>query len=107
VPLRDRQSGLDNDFRGAIVFLIDPDQPCSITTEGMDVLYQLTSAEAETLALSVNGRSTSEISEIRDVATETVRTQVKSILAKIGAPRREELVRLATTVNPPVLPRPQ
>jgi len=57
-------------------------------------LYDLTVAESEVLALFVEGRDLAEISALRGVELETVRTQVKTIMAKLDVSRQVDLVRL-------------
>ncbi len=52
--------------------------------------------------LLVEGCETQTIADMRNVTAETVRTQVKSILAKTRTSKRSDVVRLALTVNLPV-----
>ena len=68
----------------------------------MEELYKLTPAEAEVLRLLVDGHATDELAEMRNVSLHTVRTQIKSVLAKTGTRKRPDLVRLALTVNLPI-----
>ncbi len=49
--------------------------------------------------LLVEGCETQTIADMRNVTAETVRTQVKSILAKTRTSKRSDVVRLALTVN--------
>jgi DNA-binding CsgD family transcriptional regulator len=101
-PLRDTRTGLGSSFRGAIVFVIDPENPRSITTRGMETLFDLTDAESKVLELIVSGSSTDEIAQTRAVSPNTVRSQIKSLLEKTGSSQRADLVRLAAAVNPPI-----
>jgi DNA-binding CsgD family transcriptional regulator len=54
--------------------------------------YALTSAETEVAIHIYNGKSSEAIARIRGVSTETIRSQIKSILAKLGVKRQVELV---------------
>jgi len=101
-PLRDCGGGPSSSFRGAIVFVIDPENTRSITTRGMDLLFDLTDAESKVLELVVSGSSTEEIAQMRSVTLHTVRSQIKSLLEKTRSSHRADLVRLAAVVNPPI-----
>ena len=57
-------------------------------------LYDLTTAESQTLARLVEGNTLDEISELRAVDRETVRSQVKSARHKLGVSRQADLVRI-------------
>lgn len=57
-------------------------------------LFDLTPAEARVAQAIASGHSLAEIAKNHGVATETVRTQLKSIFAKTGASRQVDLVRL-------------
>lgn len=101
-PLIDSTLGLSDGLRGAMVFIIDPQNRAVISTAGMEALYDLTSAEASVCRLLVDGHPTQDIADMRNVGLETVRTQVKSILGKTRSAKRADVVRLALTVNLPV-----
>jgi len=101
-PFRESRAGLGPSLRGAIVFLIDPANPRSITTRGMEMLFDLTDAESKVLDLLVSGSSTEEIAQKRLVSLNTVRSQIKSLLEKTRSSQRADLVRLAAAVNPPI-----
>lgn len=68
-------------------------QSSSLTPELLREKYSLTSAEAEILSLMVKGKSLSEISKIRSVKYETIRSQLKTIKSKFDVSRQTELVR--------------
>lgn len=71
--------------------------PCmhssTLTPELLREQYDLTPTEAEILNLMVKGKSLSEISTIRSVKFETIRSQLKIIKNKFGVSRQAELVR--------------
>lgn len=59
--------------------------------------YRLTPAEARVAALLAMGQSVEEIAAANEVSYATVRSQVRSILAKTGARRQADIVRIALT----------
>jgi DNA-binding CsgD family transcriptional regulator len=54
-------------------------------------VFGLSSGEYLVLTALLEGRKPEEISELRDVSVETVRTQIRSIYAKTGVTSRESL----------------
>ena len=55
--------------------------------------YGFTNAEAEVAQLLVNGLELRQIAKLRAVTLETVRSQVKCILAKSDCRGREQFIR--------------
>jgi len=100
--LRGDGDELDAGLRGALVLLIDPDHRAPVSVDGMAALYGLTDAEAVVLRAVIDGLDAPAIAETRSTSVATVRTQLRAIADKTGAPNRAALVRLALTVNPPV-----
>ncbi|RLA41759.1 MAG: hypothetical protein DRR42_24280 [Gammaproteobacteria bacterium] len=101
-PLRDPENTLDVNFRGAIVYAIDPSNISIISTEGIARLYGLTPAEDAICSLLVKGLTTEDMAETRSVRIETVRSQVKAILRKTHVKSRIQLVKLALSINLPI-----
>jgi DNA-binding CsgD family transcriptional regulator len=64
-------------------------------------LFDLTAAEARVAAGLIDGRSIRDLARQNGVGVETVRTQVKSILAKTGARRQGEFVARFRSVDLP------
>jgi DNA-binding CsgD family transcriptional regulator len=56
-------------------------------------LYNLTRAEADIANLLLEGLSLEQISEQRLVSLDTVRSQVKTLLAKTGSSRQSTLIK--------------
>ncbi|WP_342115392.1 helix-turn-helix transcriptional regulator [Pseudoduganella sp. OTU4001] len=56
-------------------------------------LYNLTAAELEVLTGLVNGLSAEQVAQLKDRSIATVRTQVRSLLAKTGSERQADLLR--------------
>jgi DNA-binding CsgD family transcriptional regulator len=101
-PLRDSGSDLEAHFAGSLICIIDPDQASEISTIGMAKIYGLSFAETAVCDALIRGRTGAEIAEMRNVSTETVRSQVRAIYTKANVSSRIELIRLALLVNPPI-----
>ena len=100
-PIRDHGE-IESDFKGCIVFVIDPNKTDVVSTEGMQALYQLTGAESEICKLIAEGLETNDMADSKNITNETVRSHIKKILQKTGVNNRSQLVRLALTVNLPI-----
>lgn len=68
--------------------------PRRIAPEVLQALFGLTSAEADVAVALTRGEDVRAIAQRRGVASETVRGQLKSVLAKTGCARQAELVKL-------------
>jgi DNA-binding NarL/FixJ family response regulator len=64
-------------------------------SETLRRLYKLTTAEIEIVRAIVGGKIVKQIARDRDRSTETVRTQVRSILSKTGTHSQAELACVA------------
>ena len=87
---------------GLMVVIIDPDHKKIINTSGLKEMFGLTKAESHVCQLLVDGYSTSEIAETRNVSPITVKNQIKAILSKTGQRNRSHLIRQALTINLPI-----
>jgi len=87
----------------ALVTLIDPNTLPVPNRERLASLFSLSAAETEVCELMLRGLTNHEIADRRCVSTETVRTQVTSVLRKTKATRRTELFRLIAAASPPML----
>ncbi len=101
-PLTELQGGIDGAFRGAAVFITDPDRKDVVSTEGIAQLFGLTDAESAVCGHLAQGMKTSEIADHRNTTLETVKSQVKSLFSKTATTSQTDLVRLALKVNLPV-----
>ena len=101
-PLRDAENTLENNFRGAIIYVTDPSNRAIISTDGIAKLYGLTQAEDDICSLLVSGMTTLEIAETRSVQLETVRSQIKRVLNKTQVKTRIQLIKLALSINLPI-----
>ncbi len=102
-PIRDHDE-IESQFKGCLVFVIDPAKSDVVSTEGMQALYQLTDAESEMSGLLAQGLTTDEMADSRNITRGTARQYIKQILQKAGVNNRAQLVRLALTVNLPIDP---
>lgn len=100
-PMRD-DGAIEADFRGCLIFAIDPARTDTVTTKGMRELYNLTETEADVCRLVAQGHDTDAMADARNVTRETVRGYIKQVLHKTGVGNRAQLVRLALKVNLPI-----
>lgn len=101
-PIRDTAYEIDRDFKGAFLTVIDPCQRLTLSLEGLKQLYQLTAAETAVAELLFRGHTSDEISDLRGVSLETVKAQVRSLLAKTASRNRTELVSRLLSVTLPI-----
>lgn len=101
-PLRDAAGELDIHLRGAIIFIVDPENPRPFSVSNVARCFNLTSAEADVCRLVIEGLVDVDIAAARSVSVQTIRSQIKSIYAKTGTCRRSQLIRLALSITPPI-----
>ncbi|MBX2879444.1 MAG: LuxR C-terminal-related transcriptional regulator [Granulosicoccus sp.] len=87
---------------GLMVIMIDPEHKKIVRTNGMSQMFGLSNAEDAVCGLLIEGYSTSEIAEARNVSPVTVKNQVQSLLAKTGNRNRSDLIRQALSINLPI-----
>jgi DNA-binding CsgD family transcriptional regulator/PAS domain-containing protein len=85
----------------AILFISDPAQMPDRAGARIAALYGLTPAEAAVAEAIAAGAEPGKIAERRGTSIATVRTQLKSVMAKLGAARQSDVVRSVLAV--PVL----
>lgn len=101
-PMRDTFRELDSNTGYALLTLIDPNQVESVSTDRLSLAYKLNASETDVCRLLVQGRTQSEVADIRRVTYETVKSQSKQIYRKTGTRSRADLIRLAIRVSPPI-----
>jgi len=101
-PLRDPNDEIERNLRAAAVILTDSDNRPALSETTMDTVFSLSGAEAEVIALILDGLSTEDIADTRGTTLATAQTQIKSVMRKTSSRTRVDLVRLATKMNPPV-----
>lgn len=77
----------------AFLFIKDPETP-SVTAKTLQSLFGFTASEACVAAALAGGHSVDTIASTLQVSLNTVRTHLKSIMAKSGTTRQAELVAL-------------
>ena len=100
-PIHDHGE-IETEFKGCIVYVIDPNKTDVVSTAGMQQLYGLTGSESEVCKLVAEGMDTDDVADTRNLTRETVRTYVKQVMQKTGVTSRTQLVRLALNVNLPI-----
>lgn len=80
---------------GAVtLYLSDPGLPSDLSLEAMQSVFGFTPAEARVALALVNGLAMRDIAETHGVKEETVKSQLKSLFAKSGVSRQQDLVRV-------------
>lgn len=101
-PLRDGGSEFETNFAGAMILIIDPQNPPKYNSSMLGKLMELTPAEIKITDLLLQGISIIQIAEMREVAYDTVKNQCKSIYAKSSVRSRADLVRTFISLSPPI-----
>lgn len=85
----------------ALVTISDRSRQCATidVTNGLRHMYQITAAEAAVAVALADGASLAEIASMRRTTNETIRYQVKQIMAKTGTQRQSEIVRLVLQIT--------
>ncbi|MEM1298945.1 MAG: helix-turn-helix transcriptional regulator [Pseudomonadota bacterium] len=81
-------------LNGAVLYSLDTTRPLHVDMEAVGQVFGLTGTEQELGDLISEGLTNVQIAERRGRALDTIRTQVKSVLAKTGCANRTQLVRL-------------
>jgi DNA-binding CsgD family transcriptional regulator len=82
----------------AIAFVSEAAAPTGASVEAASRIYGLTPAEARVTRHLVSGLDPQQIADQSGASINTIRTQVKSILAKAGVSRHADLIRLVATL---------
>jgi DNA-binding CsgD family transcriptional regulator len=78
----------------ALVFLSDPSQLASSRADTLRALYGMTPTECRVADMLLEGLELREITGRMRITLETTRIHVKRVLAKSGARRQSEFIRL-------------
>ncbi|AEF99174.1 helix-turn-helix transcriptional regulator [Methylomonas methanica] len=81
----------------AALFINDPDSPLELDDKLLMQCYGLTLAEAKLAVALLGGQTPSDYAQVHSVSRNTVKTQLKQILAKTGTHRQAELIQLLAT----------
>lgn len=85
----------------AIVFIRDPETYTSLDADLLSQSYQLTPAESDLAVAFDLGASLTDIADRRGVSITTVRTQLYTLMSKLGVNRQTDLVRLLRQYRQP------
>ena len=83
-PLRDAADEIEVIFIAAMVLIIDPNNPPTISLEPLKTLFNLKSAELNVAGLLMQGNTLMKVSEIKGVAIDTVKLKLKLSMHKRG-----------------------
>jgi DNA-binding NarL/FixJ family response regulator len=86
----------------ALMFVSDPQAALPRFAHNLRRIYRLSPSEAQLAEALVNGKSLKGFAEERGTTLNTVKTQLKSVAAKVGAKRQVDVVRCILT-GPAVL----
>jgi DNA-binding CsgD family transcriptional regulator len=95
-PLRTNMA-VDN-RRLALIVVVDP-QRHSPSAEDLAEFFGLSPAEARLAAALLTGKTLSQIAANNSVRITTLRTQLGSILRKVGADRQSDLIRILSSTG--------
>lgn len=102
-PIRDIGQEIDRQLAGALVILIDPDEPAVRNIDFISTIYELTNAELRVASLMLQGFPNLEVSERLNVSSETIKSQVSSILSKSGCQNRASFIWRVFQMTPPII----
>lgn len=92
-PLSER-AAVDGGAVRAAVYVTDPELASPEIGDRMRAFFRFTFAEARVAQGLLDDRSSTEIAELHRLSVETVRSQIKSLLARTGTSRQGELLNL-------------
>ena len=102
VPLSDGLREIQSNFQGALIYLIDPENPAPIKIERLALACGLSEAESAVCERDAHGWKNADIAEDRNVSLDTIKTQIAHVFSKTGVANRSELIRLILKSSPPV-----
>ncbi|MGZ8182683.1 MAG: helix-turn-helix transcriptional regulator [Methylobacter sp.] len=79
------------------LFIGDPDMPLDLDDNLLTQCYGLSPAEAKLAAALLRGQAPGDYAQTRGISNNTVKTQLKQVLAKTGTHRQSELMQLLAT----------
>lgn len=79
------------------LFINDPDSPLELDDKLLMQCYGLTLAEAKLAVALLGGQTPGDYAQVQNISQNTVKTQLKQVLAKTGTHRQAELIQLLAT----------
>jgi DNA-binding CsgD family transcriptional regulator len=101
-PIIDANAEFEIGLRCALVFVVDPATTKNLSVDGLIKLGNLTQAEAVICEMLVQGLTTEQIMDRRNVSENTIRKQIKIILGKLNCNSRIDLLRMAIDTRLPI-----
>ncbi len=98
MPLPVNANALRLPKAAAIAFVSEATTPSAASIKAASRIYHLTRTEARVMEQLVSGLSPEQVADLLGSSLNTVRTQVKAILAKAGVSRQADLIRLVATL---------
>jgi DNA-binding CsgD family transcriptional regulator len=92
-PLPKRHAMLGIEAAAVVVFVTDPDRKPTTQAATLRAMFGLTRGEAQLVLVLLEGASVQQAAERLELATDTVRKQLKSIFEKTDTHRQAELIR--------------
>jgi DNA-binding CsgD family transcriptional regulator len=100
--IHDRLAELETGLACGFIVLIDPSRPTPLDVRGAAALGKLTPAETEIASALVAGLSVTQIAENRETSLHTIRTQLKTLSAKLRCNSQADIIRLAAATRLPL-----
>lgn len=97
VSLQNRPLPFSGSTPVVALFIYDPDQSLNLDDSLLTQCYGLSLAEAKLATALLRGQTASDYAQSRSISSNTVKTQLKQVLAKTGTHRQSELIQLLTT----------
>ncbi len=94
--------GSRSSFHGAVVFIVDPEDPTEVNEETLVELYSLTRTEARLVGGLASGGTLESLAAGWKVSQHTLRAQLKQVFTKTETRRQSDLIKLVLT-GPAVL----
>jgi DNA-binding CsgD family transcriptional regulator len=76
------------------LFICDPDIPLELDESLLTQCYDLSPSEAKLATALLRGQTPTDYAQMRGVSNNTVKTQLKQVLAKTGTHRQSELIQM-------------
>jgi DNA-binding CsgD family transcriptional regulator len=97
VPLQKQPLSFFGSEPSVALFICDPEMPLDLDDNLLTQCYGLSPTEAKLAAALLRGQTPSDYAQTRGISNNTVKTQLKQVLAKTGTHRQSELIQLLTT----------
>jgi len=97
VPLQSRPLPFAGSEPSVALFICDPDIPFDLDGNLLTQCYGLSPVEAKLATALLRGQTPSDYAKTRGISNNTVKSQLKQVLAKTGTHRQSELIQLLMT----------